>query len=116
MLLITKKLLEKYLQHDPISSFMNQLSRDEDEGLTCQRWLRESPPKRLLFELLYDGLLEFDNPRQRVLDVGGGPILHPFQSSDSRWDVLIREVDHVVLVIKTSWRSAPFNIRWRSTS
>ena len=72
MQLITKKLLEKYLQHDLISSLMNQLSRDEDEGLTCQRWLRDSPPKRLLFELLYDGLLGFDNPRQRVLDVGGG--------------------------------------------
>jgi hypothetical protein len=70
--LITKQLLDDYLQVDSISLSMDRLSQNTDEGLTCQRWLRDSPPKRLLFKLLYGDLLKRNVLRQRVLDIGGG--------------------------------------------
>lgn len=72
MRLITKELLDDYLKDDRVNELMDRLSQDADEGLTCQRWLRDSAPKRLVFELLYGDLLKPNIPRQPVLDVGGG--------------------------------------------
>lgn len=90
MQLITKELLDDYLQEDSISPLMDRLSEGGDEALTCQRWLRESPPKRLLFELLYGGLLDPHAPRQGVLDVGGGlTALHVSLPKDTSTSLLI---------------------------
>jgi hypothetical protein len=72
MQLITKKLIDEYLNDDTINTFMNKISQGNDEELTCQRWLRSSIPKRFLFKLLYDDLLKPDASHQSILDVGGG--------------------------------------------
>lgn len=69
---ITQCLLDKYLQDDPMIHLIDRHSQVSDEALTCQRWLRESPPKRLIFEMLYGDLLVTNAQRQKVLDVGGG--------------------------------------------
>ena len=72
MKLLTKGLLDQYLQDDLISKLMDEHFTDEDEDLKCQIWLRESAPKRLVFNLLYGDLLSPESERLKVLDVGGG--------------------------------------------
>lgn len=69
--LLTSRMLSRYLAADTISARLDALSRQGDEALTCQRWLRETPAKRLIYAKLYGDLLE-DGPRLKVLDVGGG--------------------------------------------
>jgi hypothetical protein len=70
MKLVTPALVDAYLQRDPILARLDSSSRPGDESLTCQRWLREAPAKRLIFQELYGDLLT--GPRRKVLDVGGG--------------------------------------------
>lgn len=72
MKLLTQGLLDQYLQDDLISKLMDEYSTDEDEDLKCQIWLRESAPKRLVFNLLYGDLLSTKSEGSKVLDVGGG--------------------------------------------
>jgi len=69
--LVTRSMLERYLESDTISARLDACTHDGDEELTCQRWLRQTPPKRLIYERLYGDLLRGGAPR-RVLDVGGG--------------------------------------------
>lgn len=71
MQLLTRETLAAYLERDAIAARMDELSEPGDEALVCQRWLRDTPAKRLVFERLYGDLLG-DGPRRRVLDVGGG--------------------------------------------
>jgi hypothetical protein len=70
MELVTTTLVEEYLRQDRILGALNSSSRPGDEDLTCQRWLRNEPAKRLILQKLYGDLLT--GPRRRVLDVGGG--------------------------------------------
>jgi hypothetical protein len=69
--LITRDVLDKYLLEDATLDWLNANSRVGDDELTCQRWLRQTPAKRLAYQKLYGDLL-VPGPRLRVLDVGGG--------------------------------------------
>jgi hypothetical protein len=69
--LVTRADLRRYLADDPIAAMATVLALPGDTSLTCQRWLDQSPPKRLVFERLYGDLLRGEQ-RLRVLDVGGG--------------------------------------------
>ena len=70
MKLVCKRWVEKYLQTDIILNLLNKISHVSDEQLLCHRWLRETPPKRAIFQELYGELLE--TGEKKVLDVGGG--------------------------------------------
>ena len=71
MELLTEKAVQSYLAEDTIGLLMNAHSIKGDENLTCQKWLRASAPKRLIFERMYGDLLR-QLEGLRVLDVGGG--------------------------------------------
>lgn len=44
MELITREGLDRYLARDSIADWMDRISEEGDQGLTCQRWLRDTPP------------------------------------------------------------------------
>lgn len=71
MELVTENAVRRYLEHDTVGRLMDECTKEADECLVCQRWLRDSVPKRLIFERLYGDLLR-DMTGRRVLDVGGG--------------------------------------------
>ena len=71
MLLVTKSRIDEYLYNDITEKRLNTLSLPSDESLTCQRWLRESAPKRFIYDKLYADVLSC-NERRRILDIGGG--------------------------------------------
>lgn len=62
--------LERYLRNDRILWLLREETRPGDDELTSQRWLLQTPAKRLVYDMLYGDLL--DNAGGRVLDVGGG--------------------------------------------
>ena len=67
---ISKDWVESYLAEDAIARMMREQEKPHEASLVCQRWLRETPPKRLIFQELYGDLLASGG--RRVLDVGGG--------------------------------------------
>lgn len=69
--LVTQAALDRYMKDDVTNWHLDRLSKPDDEELVCQRWLRQTPAKRMIFEALYGDLLEAEQ-RLRVLDVGGG--------------------------------------------
>lgn len=71
MELLAEDTVRGYLANDTVGALMDELSEPGDEALVCQKWLRDSVPKRLIFERLYGDLLCGPVGR-RVLDVGGG--------------------------------------------
>ena len=71
MELVTQGSVEQYLTTDSVAAMGSALAQPNDRQLTCQRWLDESAPKRMIFEWLYGDLLRADRAL-RVLDVGGG--------------------------------------------
>ncbi|MPY73452.1 MAG: hypothetical protein GEU87_04275 [Alphaproteobacteria bacterium] len=71
MELLTEDAVARFLVDDPIGALMDACSDEGEEALVCQRWLRDSAPKRLIFDHMYGDLLRRDKGR-RVLDVGGG--------------------------------------------
>jgi hypothetical protein len=71
MELLTEASVVNYLCNDSIAALMDVWSEADDENLVCQRWLRDSAAKRLIFERLYGDLLNAARGL-RVLDVGGG--------------------------------------------
>jgi hypothetical protein len=62
--------LDAYLADDWIDGLLTECAREDDAALVCQRWLAETPAKRLIFAELYGELL--DSGGLRILDVGGG--------------------------------------------
>ena len=71
MELVTSESVANYAKSDATEYRLNTLCVPEDEDLLCQRWLRDSQPKRYIFERMYGEL--FDKaPPSRILDVGGG--------------------------------------------
>lgn len=70
--LVTQERLRNYMLQDTVGVLLERVSLDGDESLTAQRWLSQSPPKRLIYEWLYGDLLTDGARRRRVLDVGGG--------------------------------------------
>lgn len=71
MYLIDQYAIDDYLKDDRTARWLDQFSEDGDEALVCQRWLRQTAPKRAIWSHLYGDLLEPGECR-RVLDVGGG--------------------------------------------
>ena len=67
---ITQEAVDRYLADDWIAALLDDAPHPGDRELTCDRWLRETPPKRLVFALLYGDLLTGSG--RSVLDVGGG--------------------------------------------
>jgi ABC-type polysaccharide/polyol phosphate transport system ATPase subunit len=67
---INREALEEYCSDDRIARLLVAESLPGDERLTCQRWLAETPAKRLIYDMLYGDLLGAGG--RRVLDVGGG--------------------------------------------
>jgi len=70
MRLVNKDMVDVYLREDTIAFLLDQYTDGFDDKLACQRWLRETPAKRLIYQELYGDLLK--NTGRRVLDVGGG--------------------------------------------
>jgi hypothetical protein len=69
--LLTREMLDAYLAEDSAKAWLDYNSREDDEKLTCQRWLRQTPAKRLVYQKLYGDLIA-PGPRKSILDVGGG--------------------------------------------
>lgn len=67
---VEKSWVDGYLKNDTVLEFMNRVSQPDDETLVCHRWLRETPPKRAIFQEIYGDLLSTGG--KKVLDVGGG--------------------------------------------
>lgn len=70
-MLLTNELLKEYLREDFVNKWLDEASLGNDEQLVCQKWLRQTPAKRYIYQALYGDLLEASE-RLRVLDVGGG--------------------------------------------
>ncbi|HWP27392.1 MAG TPA: class I SAM-dependent methyltransferase [Xanthobacteraceae bacterium] len=70
--LLTRVRLEDYLRHDCIGDLLEKTRVEGIEAFTCERWLRDSAAKRLMYWELYGELLQYGAPRLRILDVGGG--------------------------------------------
>ena len=62
--------LEKYQKDDRLLKLLE--TRNAGEAFTSHRWLKDSLPKRMIFDAVYGALLDDDVERKRVLDVGGG--------------------------------------------
>lgn len=94
---IDRAALDRYLASDEIAA----CSVPEPAGLrfTSQRWLDETPAKRLVFWKLYGDLLASPSGRT-VLDVGGGlTALTPALSHNVRYtlvDPLVHETDEAL--------------------
>lgn len=67
---IGRELLEEYCRDDRIARLLASETRPEDGALKSQLWLSQTPPRRLIYELLYGDLL--DGAGRHILDVGGG--------------------------------------------
>ncbi len=70
MRLVAQNAIDAYLANDSISQHLDEAGTAY-ESLTCQRWLRDTPAKRYIYQELYGDLLNASAP-QRILDVGGG--------------------------------------------
>lgn len=71
MYLVDQNKISHYLVDDNVSSWLDKYSVASDEDLVCQRWLRQTPAKRFIFNEMYGDLFIGDYSL-RVLDVGGG--------------------------------------------
>jgi hypothetical protein len=71
MELLSEESIRCYLAHDVIGGLIDKAHRTKGGELTCEKWLRQSAPKRLIFQRLYGDLL-LTRKGFRVLDVGGG--------------------------------------------
>jgi hypothetical protein len=66
---VTSCLLDAYCREDRIARLLIEESQPGDDLLAVQRWLRATPAKRLIYQMIYGDLL--DRRGLRVLDVGG---------------------------------------------
>lgn len=71
MYLVNKDLVDHYLKEDAVSGWLSSYGNPSDEELVCQRWLRQTPAKRFIFNEMYGDLLTGEQSL-KVLDVGGG--------------------------------------------
>ena len=71
MKLVTPDSLSNYLKQDAIATLLEGSHQWGFTGLGCDKWLRETPAKRHIFNDLYGDLLSHSDGL-RVLDVGGG--------------------------------------------
>ena len=71
MELVRSESVAAYTINDITTLRLDSLSTLDDEALICQKWLRQSKPKRYIYERMYGSLFK-EGPRRRILDVGGG--------------------------------------------
>lgn len=71
MRFVDRSFVEHALRDDRTTAWLDASSKPGDEALVCQKWLRDTPPKRAIWQTLYGDILE-DQRRLAVLDVGGG--------------------------------------------
>ncbi len=64
--------LAAYLKADRIASLLRKWERPGADAFASHRWLRTTPPKRMIFDEMYGDLMFENRGRLRVLDVGGG--------------------------------------------
>jgi hypothetical protein len=69
---VTQTAVDSYCRNDIVLTWLDRDSSVLDEDMTCQRWLRQTPAKRMVFQALYGDLLSLGTVRRRVLDIGGG--------------------------------------------
>lgn len=70
---IDNYMLDKYLQHDWVKSEIQvEQEKLRFAGLTGDRWMLDSSPKRMVYAAIYGDLFQHDDRRKKVLDVGGG--------------------------------------------
>jgi hypothetical protein len=101
MQLVTAEKLDAYLADDEIDHLLSVLSEAGDEALTCQRWLRDTPAKRMICRELYGDLLAGPY-RRRVLDVGGGATALTRRLAEAHDYVLVDVLAHGGLEIAQS--------------
>lgn len=72
MKLIDSESLRTYLSNDWIASDLQSASEEiKNLKFTGDRWMMDSPPKRMIYAALYGDLLQSKEPI-KLLDVGGG--------------------------------------------
>jgi hypothetical protein len=71
MFLLDQARLDAYMQHDAVMQVLGARELPGDDRYTSHRWLKESAPKRLMYQSVYGDILGGKNPGA-VLDVGGG--------------------------------------------
>ncbi|MBA3067819.1 MAG: hypothetical protein FP825_04970 [Hyphomonas sp.] len=104
--------LATYMQADPVAGLAQGRPELAGAVLTSQRWLDESPAKRLIFQRLYADLLDRSGPAS-VLDVGGGLSALTPRLADGRRYVLADPLHHETEAGVSAVRAAsgPFEIR-----
>ena len=72
-MLLTQAMLDKYLCNDIVFQQLNDVTKGDDASFCSHQWLRDSAPKRLIYQRMYSDLMVNAVPREtRVLDVRGG--------------------------------------------
>jgi 2-polyprenyl-3-methyl-5-hydroxy-6-metoxy-1,4-benzoquinol methylase len=67
---IGRRELDAYLLDDRFGEWLDRSELPAERELTCQQWLRATPPKRYAADLLYGDLLT--SKGLTLLDIGGG--------------------------------------------
>lgn len=69
--LVDQSMLDDYLIQDRTTLQLNDCREMQDEGFVCQKWLRQNPAKRAVWQKLYGDLMAIGE-KKTILDVGGG--------------------------------------------
>jgi len=70
-MMVNKKMLEEYCEHDRVSRALKDLGRDHSNKFQSHKWLEESVQKRMIYYNIYWDLLSTKS-NKKILDVGGG--------------------------------------------
>ncbi len=120
---LTEDFRAAYLVEDSMGAQLDAVSRDFDNRLTSQRWLRETPAKRVCFEELYGDLLK--SAGLSICDVGGGlsaltrvlsrshsyHLVDPLVHDSDELIAMYIESDLSMRLSRTGWTDLP----WRET-
>lgn len=71
MILIDKRLLNTYMEHDSLMDVLKEKAQGDDEKFTLHKELMESQAKRMLYFYMYGGF-SISHRKSSILDVGGG--------------------------------------------
>jgi len=112
------------MANDYISSWLAVNAAQSEQELGCNKWLTDSPIKRLIFHDIYGELLG-EKKGQNILDIGGGVTaytkilgdLHNYTLVDmlSHDDQAIAESifrEHNITFLKDDWYNASFKNRF----
>ncbi len=71
MIKLNARFLEDYMQSDIVLEQLKKISNAEEEHLTCNQWLMNTPAKRAIFYQFYPFCFA-QTARLKILDIGGG--------------------------------------------